>query len=62
MPNDNDLPGTTVPLDPAIQEAITAFNEPVNHYQLVRLAASTVLLQDLIEDVRKILKNQGGSL
>ena len=57
MPNDNDLAGSAIPLDPAIQEAIATFNEPVNHYQLVRLATSTVLFQDLIEDVRKILKN-----
>lgn len=57
MPSDNDLPGSSLPLDPAIQEAINVFNEPVNHYQLVRLATSTVLFQDLIEDVRKILKN-----
>jgi hypothetical protein len=61
MPNDNDLPGSALPLDPAIQDAIDSFNQPMNKYQVIRSAAALVLYQDLVEEVRKILKNQGGS-
>lgn len=61
MPSDNDLPGSAIPLDPAIQDAIAFFNQPTNKYQAIRTAAALVLYQDLVEEVRKILKNQGGS-
>jgi len=61
MPNPNDLPGSAIPLDPAIQDAIDFFNQPTNKYQAIRTAAALVLYQDLVEEVRKILKNQGGS-
>jgi hypothetical protein len=60
MPNDNDLPGSALPLDPAIQDAIDYFNQPTNKYQAIRAAAALVLFQDLVEDIRKILKNRNG--
>lgn len=60
MPNDNDLPGSSVPLDPAIQDAVDYFNAPLNKYQALRSAAALVLFQDLVEDVRKILKDRPG--
>lgn len=58
MPNDNDLPGSALPLPPPVQDAINEFNQPTNQYQALRAAAALVLFQDMVEDVRKLFKDR----
>ena len=57
MATDPHLPGSGVPLDPNIQEALDDFNR--NKMRRIREAAEAVLFEDLKEDIRDILKNRG---
>jgi len=59
MPSENDLPGTSLPLSPDIQEAIDEFKQPLNLSKAMRTAVIAVLFEDLKEEVRKLLKDRG---
>lgn len=57
MATSKNLPGTGLPLDPNVQDAIDEFQR--NKARFLREAAMQVLLDDLKEDIRKALKQRG---
>jgi hypothetical protein len=59
MPNDNELPGNSIPLPADIQEAIDAFNRPDAKSKAIRTATTVLLFEDLKEEIRKLLKDRG---
>lgn len=61
MPKESGLPGSSLPLDPNIQVALDAFNDPVTQAQLIRAAAAIVLFEDLKDDVAKAIKASLGN-
>jgi len=56
MSTSPNLPGSQLPLDPAVQEALDDFAR--NKMRRIREAAEAVLFEDLKEDIRDILKNR----
>jgi len=50
------LPGSAIPLDPDIKEAVEEFSRPSNRGKMIRQAAMEVLLEDLKDEIRAALK------
>jgi hypothetical protein len=57
--SDNDLPGSSLPLPPEVQDAIDEFNQPALKSKMIRTAMAALLFDDLKDEIRKMLKDRG---
>jgi hypothetical protein len=57
---EKNLSGSALPLPAEIQDAIDEFNRPASKERAIRTATIAVLMEDLIEDVRKLMKDHKG--
>jgi hypothetical protein len=55
----NDLPGSSLPLPPEVQDAIDEFNQPAIKSKMIRTAMTELLFEDLKDEIRKLLKDRG---